>query len=365
MHIYTLALRKFAHSHIGTLSNCPNFTAKIRASMLKIFHLAIICISLPLLSFQSIAQTDEQANIRRFYSESLSNGKSYQLLEYLVDKIGARLSGSPQAAAAVEWGRQTMERLGADSVIMQEVMVPHWVRGAKERGDILSDKFPAGAQNVPVCALGGSIATPEFGIKGEVVEVHNFDELKNLGKGKIQGKIVFFNRPMDPTLINTFEAYGGAVNQRGSGAVEAAKLGAIAVIVRSMTPNHDDFPHTGGMHYADDVEKIPAAAISTNDADLLSKLLKEDPKTGFFLKMNCQTLPDEKSYNVIGVIKGTEYPNEIVTVGGHLDSWDLGRGASDDGTGIVQSLEILRMFRALGIKPKRRNTSFFLLIRLG
>jgi len=307
-----------------------------------------------LLSIQSVAQTDDVKTVMRsLYSESLSNGQSYQMLDYLSNTIGARVSGSPQAAEAVEWGRQKMEILGADSVIMQEVMVPHWVRGKKEVGTILSDKIPGGVQKVPVCALGGSIATGEFGIKGEVVEVHDFDELNKLGEGKIKGKIVFFNRPMDPTLINAFEAYSGAVNQRGGGASEAAKLGAIAVIVRSMTLNHDNNPHTGAMHYADGVEKIPAAAVSTNGADLLSKFIKADPKTAFYLKMNCQTLPDEKSYNVIGVIKGSEMPNEIVTVGGHLDSWDLGRGASDDGTGIVQSLEIIRMFRTLGIKPKR------------
>ena len=253
------------------------------------------------LSIQSIAQTDDPKSvIKSFYSESLANGQSYEMLDYLSNTIGARVSGSPQAAEAVEWGRQKMELLGADSVIMQELMVPHWIRGKKEVGEIISDKVPGGSEKVPVCALGGSIATTELGIKAEVVEVHDFDELKNLGEGKIKGKIVFFNRPMDPTLINAFEAYSGAVNQRGSGASEAAKLGAIAVIVRSMTFNHDDNPHTGAMHYADGVEKIPAAAISTNAADLLSKFIKADPKAAFYLKMNCQTLPDEKSYNVIG-----------------------------------------------------------------
>ena len=320
--------------------------------MKKIFLLPVVFGLL--IAHQSIAQTDDTKTvIKSFYSESLANGQSYQMLEYLSNTIGARVSGSPQAEQAVKWGRQKMEMLGADSVIMQEVMVPHWVRGEEEMGTVLSEKIPGGILKVPVCALGGSIATGEFGVKAEVVEVHDFDELKKLGEGKIKGKIVFFNRPMDPTLINAFEAYGGAVNQRGSGATEAAKLGAIAVIVRSMTLNHDDNPHTGAMHYAEGVVKIPAAAISTNGADLLSKFIKADPKTAFYLKMSCQTLPDEKSYNVIGVIKGSDLPNEIVTVGGHLDSWDLGKGASDDGTGIVQSLEVLRMFRTLGIRPKR------------
>lgn len=325
---------------------------KSRTSMNKYCYLPVIFGLF--FANQLFAQTDDTKNvIRSLYSESLAKGQSYKMLDYLTNKIGARVSGSPQAAEAVEWGRQQMEKYGADSIIMQEIMVPHWVRGSKEKGAILSDKLPGGEVSVPVCALGGSIATDELGIKAEVVEVHNFDELKKLGRKNVEGKIVFFNRPMDPTLINAFEAYSGAVDQRGSGAVEAAKLGAVAVIVRSMTLNHDDNPHTGAMHYSNEVDKIPAAAISTNGADLLSKFIKEDPKTGFYLRMSCQTLPDEKSYNVIGVINGSELPNEIVTVGGHLDSWDLGKGASDDGTGIVQSLEILRIFRTLGIKPKR------------
>jgi len=158
---------------------------------------------------------------------------------------------------------------------------------------------------------------------------------------------------MDPTKIRTFQAYGAAVKQRGLGAVEAAKYGGIAAIVRSMTPLHDDNPHTGAMHYKDSVEKIPAAAISTNAADLLSAQLKKDPHLKFFLKQTCKTLADVKSYNVVGEIKGTEHPEEIIVVGGHLDSWDLGKGAHDDGSGCVQSIEVLRLFKSLGIKPKR------------
>jgi len=300
---------------------------------------------------KSTAQTKEQIAFEKFYNESLSNGQSYQMLSYLTGKIGARISGSPQAAAAVEWAKQMMKQLGADTVKLQELMVPHWIRGDKEEGNIIS--LQSGTKQVPVCALGGSIGTGLMGITAEVVEVQNFDELKKLGKKKIKGKIVFFNRAMDPKKISTFEAYGGAVNQRSSGAVEAAKYGAIGVIVRSMTLSHDDNPHTGAMHYDNDVEKIPAAAISTNGADLLDKYLEEDEKLKFYLKMNCETLPEEKSYNVIGEIRGTELPNEIITVGGHLDSWDLGDGAHDDGTGIVESMEIIRMFKILHIKSKR------------
>jgi carboxypeptidase Q len=163
---------------------------------------------------------------------------------------------------------------------------------------------------------------------------------------------VFFNRPMDVTLITTFEAYSGAVNQRGGGASEAAKYGAIGAIVRSMSNTLNDAPHTGGMRYAPNVGMIPAAAISTNAAELLSKTLKESPKTKFFFKQNCETLPDAPSHNVVAEIKGSEKPEEILVVGGHLDSWDLAEGAHDDGTGCVQSMEVLRIFKALGIRPK-------------
>jgi carboxypeptidase Q len=301
----------------------------------------------------AMAQTKEQIAVEKIYNESLGNGKSYEMLNYLSNRIGARMSGSPQAAAAVEWSRQVMKRLGADTVKLQEIMVPHWVRGEKEQGNIMTAGIPGGSISVPVCALGSSIGTGPGGISAEVIEVKNFDELKKLGKKKVKGKIVFYNRPMDPTLVSTFSAYGGAVDQRGSGAIEAAKLGAIAVIVRSMTLAHDDNPHTGNMHYDKDVTQIPAAAISTNGADLLSRYISENEKVSFYLKTSCENLAEERSFNVIGEITGKELPNEIVTVGGHLDSWDLGDGAHDDGTGIVESLEVLRLMKTLHLRPKR------------
>jgi carboxypeptidase Q len=319
---------------------------------MKKFAIAPVFLIL-LIPVLSVAQTKEQIAVEKLYNESLTDGRSYQMLDYLSNRIGCRMSGSPQAAAAVEWARQTMKTLGADTVYLQQVMVPHWVRGDKEQGNIMSSEIPGGNISVPVCALGGSIGTGEDGIRGEIIEVQNFEDLKKLGRKKIKGKIVFFNRPMDPSKISTFEAYGGAVNQRGSGATEAAKYGAVGVVVRSMTLAHDDNPHTGAMHYDDKTEKIPAMAISSNGADLLSRIIKQDGKTQFYMKMNCQTLPDEISYNVIGEIRGKELPNEIITVGGHLDSWDLGDGAHDDGAGCVQSLEILRLFKKLHMKPKR------------
>jgi carboxypeptidase Q len=238
----------------------------------------------------------------------------------------------------------------ADTVLLQPVMVPHWVRGTKEKARVITSK--KGSFDVNICALGGSIGTGPSGIIAPVVEVKLFDDLKTLGNKNIQGKIVFFNRAMDPALVNTFAAYSGAVNQRGSGASEAAKFGAIGVIVRSMGSNLEDYPHTGGLRYAADVAKIPAVAISTRHAEWLSQAITEDANTQVYFESHCETLPDAPSYNVIGEIKGSEFPNEYIVVSGHLDSWDLGQGAHDDGAGCVQAMEILQIFKAIGYKPR-------------
>jgi len=300
------------------------------------------------------SQSNDSLMLRKITNDIMLNGKCYGYLDYLCNRIGARLSGSPQAAAAVEYTYQTMKSLGVDTVFKQECMVPHWVRGEKETAKILSDN--SGEFNASICALGGSVATPPEGITAEVVEVKSWDELKKLGlEGKIKGKIVFYNRAFDETQIQTFHAYGMAVDQRHRGPSEGAKYGAVATIVRSMTNKLDDNPHTGAMHYVDSISKVkvPCCAISTVGAEQLSSLLKTDAHVRFYLKMSCQTLPDEKSYNVVGEIKGSEHPEEIIVIGGHLDSWDLAQGAQDDGAGAMQSLEILRVFKALGIKPKR------------
>ncbi len=303
-----------------------------------------------LFTFSLQAQESDSVIIRKFFNEELTKGKSYGLLDHLANNIGGRLSGSPQAAQAVDWGKRTMDFLGFDKVWLQEVMVPHWVRGDKEQAKIISSKEKT---EVRICALGNSIGTRSKGITANVIEVKSFKELEILGKKKIEGKIVFFNRALDPTNIGTGSAYGGAVDQRGSGAVEAAKYGAIGVVVRSMTLTMDDHPHTGGTWYKDSITKIPACAISTIGATKLSESIKLDPETKFYFKQTCEMLPDEKSYNVIGEIRGSQYPEEIIVVGGHLDCWDICDGASDDGTGIVQSIEALRLFKVLGIRPKR------------
>ena len=295
-------------------------------------------------------QQSDSLVIKKFFNEALTNSIAYNNLNELVTTIGARLSGSPEAAKSVEWTKKAMIDAGADSVWLQEVWVPHWVRGDKEEGVIKSGN---NIKQVPVCALGMSIGTPAGGISAQVIEVRTFDELKKLGAEKIKGKIVFYNHPFDQTYINTFEAYGEAGRYRWAGASEAARYGAVASIVRSMAINNDDYPHTGSMGYNDSLPKIPAAAISTNGAELLSAMLKANPQTSFFLKQNCRTLDSVLSYNVIGEIKGHEHPEEILVVGGHLDSWETGNGAHDDGAGVVQSIEVLLLFKTTGVKPKR------------
>lgn len=308
--------------------------------------------ALLVLSFNLRAQSSDETTIRSIYDEALARGKSYEMLDYLTTKIGSWLSGSPGAAASVEWTRHVMQNFDFDSVWLQPVMVPHWERGQKEIGRVLNSK-KMGTVELNVCALGNSVGTGPEGVTANIVEVKNFEELKRLGEKGVKGKIVFFNRPMDPKKIQTFEAYGGAVDQRGSGASEAAKYGAIGVIVRSMGINPEDYPHTGSLRYAPNVPKIPAIAVSTKHADLLSNLLKTDASLQFYFETHCMIFPDAPSFNVIGQINGSEYKDEIITVGGHLDSWDLAQGAHDDGTGCVQSIEVLRIFKAMGYKPKR------------
>ena len=301
------------------------------------------------------SQNDKFVNeiISDIYSVSLNDSKSYDWLEYLSKNIGPRLSGSLNAERSVKWTKKTLESIGLDSIWLQPVMVPKWVRGNFEYAFIESS--PGNTINVNVCALGGSIPTPSSGIKSNVIEVKSFKELESLGKKNIKNKIVFFNRPMQKELINTFESYSNAVNQRYDGARIASKYGALAVIVRSLTLKHDNVPHTGVMSYGNIPIKsrIPAMAISTNDADLLSSLLNLNPNLKFFMKQNCRNFPDVLSYNVIGEIKGSKKPNDIILIGAHLDSWDLGDGSHDDGAGVVQSMDVLRILKKINYKFNR------------
>ncbi len=297
------------------------------------------------------SQVPDSVVIKKISDEIFTSGECYKNLEYLCKKIGPRLTASPGAEKAVQWTNELMKNYGFDKVYLQEVMVPHWERGEKEVGKVISGSSKETAVNI--VALGGSIATPKEGMTAEIIEVKDFDELKKLGKEKVQGKIVFYNYPFDVKKIMPFEMYGAAGKYRTTGAIEAARYGAVASITRSMTNYITTVPNTGAMHYNDSITKIPACAISTQDAEWLSDLLKKEGKAKFFFKTNCQTFPDVKSYNVIGEITGTEKPEEIIVVGGHIDSWDLAEGAHDDGTGCMESIEVLRVFKKLGIKPKR------------
>ena len=298
------------------------------------------------------SQSEDSKMLKSIYDTSLLHGKSYEWLNHLSNKIGGRLSGSYNAEKAVKYTKEQLEELGLDRVWLQPVMVPKWVRGAKEYAYV--ETAPGKSTVMPICALGGSIATPSGGLKAELIEVQSFDELDALGKSKVEGKIVFYNRPMQAELISTFNAYGGCVEQRYKGAEKAIAYGAVGVIVRSMNLRLDDLPHTGSMTYGETPvsNRIPAAAISTNAAELLSAMLKLDPKIKFYFSQHCKQLKDVQSYNVIGEITGSTYPNKVMVVGGHLDSWDLGDGAHDDGAGVVQSMEVLRLLKQTNYKPK-------------
>jgi hypothetical protein len=249
---------------------------------------------------------------------------------------------------AIEWSKLKMESYGFDKVYLQEIKVPHWERGTKESAWIREKNGKLTSLNL--LALGGSIGTNGI-LEGEIVEFTHLDELKKAKRSDVEGKIVFLNQPMDEQQINTFKAYGGCYAIRGNGAVEGAKLGAKAVIIRSIGMPIDDHPHTGSMHYEDDIEKIPAAAVSTKDAEMLSCKIKEG-KSRLVLEMDCRSFPDATSYNVIAEITGKEKPNEIITFGGHLDSWDTGEGAHDDGAGVIHCLEALRILKELKYQPK-------------
>lgn len=302
---------------------------------------------------QTPSPQEDSLNIRKLYDVALLNGQSYEWLDHLSNKIGGRLSGSVQAAQAVEYTKEELESLGLDRVWLQPVMVPKWTRGAKEYAYVQTAGGPTNTVNIT--ALGGSVSTPETGLRAKVLEVQGLEDLEQFGRDQIEGKIIFYNRPMRADLIQTFSAYGGCVDQRYSGAAEAAKYGAAGVIVRSLSHKIDDHPHTGSMSYGDlpNSKRIPAAAISTKDAEYLSSMLKLNKDLDFYYKMNSQNFDDVESHNVIGEIKGSEKPEEIIVVGGHLDSWDIGDGAHDDGAGVVQSMEVLRLFKEAGIRPKR------------
>lgn len=297
------------------------------------------------------AQTGDAATIKKIADEVLSNSAAYNNLRYLTKNIGPRLSGSANAQKAVEATAIMLKDAGADTVYLQPCMVPHWVRGAAEKGHI---KLANGTKyNLRLTALGNSLGSKASGVTSGVVEVTSMAQLHELGEKNLKGKIVFFNIPMNPTYVRTFRAYGEAGIGRRIGPAQAAKYGAIGVMVRSLASNIDEYPHTGATQYNDSFPKIPAVAISTKDAEWLSLQIKTGKAPVAWFKTSCQMLPDVLSYNVVGEMRGSDFPEQIITVGGHLDSWDICEGAHDDGAGCVQSIETIRAFKALGIKPKR------------
>ena len=293
------------------------------------------------------AQNDS-ATLRKLHDEIMLHGKTYENLRYLCKNIGPRLSGSENAQKAVLATSDMLWEAGADTVYLQPVMVPHWVRGPKE---VAIARVNGQSRNLHSCALGMSIGTPADGLSAEVVAVPDFAALERMPDSEVKGKIVFFNYAMRPDL--PFGGYGDAVKYRGGAPAAAAKKGAIATVIRSVTHALDYNPHTGSTRYEEGVPKIPAFAISTLDADWLYEQAQGGNTAELFLKSGCEHLPDALSYNVIAEMRGTEKPEEIVLAGGHLDSWDLGEGAHDDASGCVQSIEVIRAFKALGIRPKR------------
>ncbi|MFZ9044916.1 MAG: M20/M25/M40 family metallo-hydrolase [Cyclobacteriaceae bacterium] len=307
-------------------------------------------LQLIILCFISLRLTgqDHQDKVNQLFKKALSDGHVYSNLEVLCKEVGNRLSGSPGAAAAVEYTRALMSDYGFDSVWLQPVMVPNWKRGKKEILRI--NQSVMGSMELNALALGNAIGTGPDGIAADVIIAKDMDHLEELGK-QVEAKIVFINGKADPTMYQTFRAYGGAVLQRAYGASEAAKYGARAVIIRSITQSQDDIPHTGSLRYKANMPRITAVAISTNDADMLSSLLSKG-KVSAYVETHCEMKPDVLSYNVIGQINGQE-SDDYIAVGGHLDSWDVGEGAHDDGTGCMQGIEALRLLKETGYKPKR------------
>lgn len=298
------------------------------------------------LSFYASAQTDS-AFIRSIYDEALERGEAYENLRYLCKNIGARLSGSGEAEMAVVWSKQLMESYGFDRVYLQEIQVPHWERGSREAAWLIA---PSGQiVKIKVLALGGSIATEGL-LEAELIAYEDLEALKNADSAKVAGKVVYLAQAFDQKLLNTFAAYGACGSMRWGGAVEAAKKGAIGLVIRSLGSDIDDHPHTGSMQYEEGLKKIPAAAISTRDCEMLNGLLKTG-KVKIRLELDCRWMEPVTSYNVVAEMTGRR-KNDIITFGGHLDSWDVGEGAHDDGAGVMHSLEALRILKTLGYRPE-------------
>ncbi|HEY4968224.1 MAG TPA: M20/M25/M40 family metallo-hydrolase [Puia sp.] len=293
------------------------------------------------------AQSDS-VTLRKIADEIFRHSNAYSNLTQLTKHIGPRLSGSPQTYAAEKWGLDVLKQAGAEKVYLQKAVIPHWVRDGKDEAALVTGK---NRQSLAVIALGNSVSTPVKGITAPMILIRDFDELEKR-KAEIKGKIVFYNHPFNVDFVWVFNAYAEAVPYRVFGASRAAKYGALGVVVRSMSSSTDNFPHTGAMIYNDSFPKIPALAIGLQDADKLAAAAASQKDLRLFISTRAHALPDTTGYNVIGEWAGSEFPDQYITVGGHLDSWDPAEGASDDGTGCVQSVEVLRTLKATGYKPR-------------
>lgn len=288
--------------------------------------------------------SDDSLFIRKIFDEALTNSNCYEVLRHLCKDVGPRLSGSQGAADAVDYLYKTFQKEGFDTVFLQEMMVPHWVRG-----NTCKVVSADGRNTFSACALGNSVGGKAT---AEVIMVEHIEDLDSLGEAAIKGKIVFFTRPMEPRNINTFKSYGGCVDQRWAGPSRASKYGALATLVRSMSHKEDEFPHTGAMGYDTLYPKIPALALATASASRLKEMLLKNPHMKLVVESDSRMLPDTISHNVIAQLNGSEYPTAYMISGGHLDAWDNGEGAHDDGAGCVQSYEAIRILKNLGYKPK-------------
>jgi len=308
----------------------------------------LLLLSALLLVFTGYAQNKDSLLIRNIFDKAMTSREAYNNLKQLCEKTPGRLIGSDASIEALKIMKSYFEKLGADKVYYQEFKSDAW---KCDSASVFIVSKNGKLKALHCDALGPSPSTPALGITAEVVEVKSLDEVKQLGSEAIRGKIVFFNRPWDATIINTFYGYGNMYDQRGVGPGVAADHGAAAVIVRSLTNNSDHFPHTGSTRYGE--TKIPAMAISTLDADLLSETLKKNPSTKISMFIDAKDLKQITTYNLIAEITGTEFPDEYIVVGGHIDAWHNTPGAHDDGAGCVMSADVLRTFKALGLKNKR------------
>ncbi len=310
-----------------------------------------LLLSLCLLPMVLLAQKEDSAFIRKIASEILKNGTAYNNLRHLTKNIGGRLAGSPQMTKAENWGADAMRTAGADNVIMQACMVPHWVRGGTDKASVVTINSKKTNRPLDVLALGNTVGTGSKGVTTQVLAISSFEELEKR-KDEVKGKIIFYNAAFNPTNINPSTSYGEMGVYRTRGASRAAKYGAVGTIVRSMTEGENNHPHTGSQTYNDSFPKIPALAVGLRDADYLWKICRENQNVQLTINTYGSFLPDTLGHNVIGELKGAGPEVKYITVGGHLDSWDVNEGAHDDGTGVVQTIEVLRALKAVGYQPK-------------